>query len=265
MKKWTSSLRLVGTYLRLNLSAGMAYRGAFLIQVFGMVLNNSAFIIFWLILYERIGGDINGYAFKDVMFLWSLAACGFGLGQVFWGNGGSISRIIYSGELDVYLLQPKPVLVNLLASRMIVSGWGDILYGIILFFVSQRLDLYSISLFLLFTVFFCLVFTSMRVIYHSLTFFIGNAESFAGLATEMVISFMLYPGSIFKGASLWILHSIIPAALVGYLPARLMNEFSLPLFAGLIAADLFLIAAALFFFSRGLRRYESGNRIGTRV
>lgn len=259
------TLRMIAHYFRFNLSAGMAYRGSFLIQVFGMALNNSAFIIFWFFLFERIGGTIQGYAFQDVMFLWALAALGFGMSVVLFGNTTYISRIIYSGELDVYLLQPKPVLPNLLVSRMIVSGWGDIAYGLVLFAATQPMTLLSWAIFLFFSVLMMLVLTAIRTLYHSLTFFFGNAESFAQMAGEMTIMFMLYPGSIFKGVPLWVLHSLIPAALVGYIPVRIFKEFDPLLALIVLAADAALIAAAIGLFHLGLRRYESGNRMGTRL
>ena len=264
-RKKRSMLKLIGHYFRFNLSAGMSYKAAFLTQVFGMALNNSMFIVFWLILFERVGGEIKGYEIGDVMFLWALAAAGVGLAEVFMGNGHQVSRIIYSGELDVYLLQPKPVAVNLVASGMDVSGWGDIIYGCVLFALTQSLSLQSVSLFLLFSVLMAFVFTALRLGYHSLTFFLGNAESLASLASEMIISFMLYPGSIFKGPTVWILHSLVPAALVAYIPARLIKSFDPAVFLVLLAADALLVLGALLIFRRGLRVYESGNRIGTRV
>ncbi|MBT3275622.1 MAG: hypothetical protein HN368_20875 [Spirochaetales bacterium] len=262
MKK---TLKLLGHYFRFNLSAGMSYRAAFLTQVFGMALNNSAFIVFWLILLKQVGGNIKGYEFEDVMFLWALGASGFGIAQVFMGNGRQISRIIYSGELDVYLLQPKPIAVNLVGSRMVVSGWGDVIYGLVLFFATQALSVWSVLLFLLFSILMAIVFTGLRMLYHSLTFFLGNAESFANLASETVVSFAIYPGSIFKGPTVWILHSLVPAALIAYIPARLIKNFEPGLFFVLLGADALLVAIALLVFYRGIRKYESGNRIGTRV
>lgn len=260
-----SVLRMISHYLRFNLSANMAYRGSFLIQVFGMVLNNSAFIIFWWFLLERIGGTLAGYQFADVMFLWALAATGFGASVVLLGNSPMISRIIYSGELDVYLLQPKPVLTNLLSSRMIVSGWGDIAYGIILFVATQPMTLSGWLLFFLFSFLMMMVVTAVRVAYHSLTFLFGNAEGFASVASEMIISFMIYPGTIFKGMSSVLLHSLIPAALVGHIPARIFKEFDPVLVLIVIAADAAVVAVSVLLFRLGLRRYESGNRMATRM
>jgi ABC-2 type transport system permease protein len=257
--------RLLAGYIKLNLAAAMEYRASFLVQVFGMVLNNSAFIVFWLILFDRIGSGIAGYEFTDVMFLWALAAAGYGVSVVTMGNAPMISRIVYNGELDVYLLQPKPVLPNVLFSRMQVSGLGDFAYGVVLFAFTQTLSVSRVALFAAFVILAALVFTAMRVFYHSFTFYFGNAEDFASTASEMSLAFTTYPGSVFTGPTRWLLHSLIPAGLIAFLPAELFREFDAVTFLLLVAADVAIMVIAVAFFQRGLRRYESGNRIGTRV
>jgi ABC-2 type transport system permease protein len=195
--------RLFRHYVGFNLAAGMEYRVSFIVQVLGMVLNNGAFILFWVILFERVGSSIRGYRLSDVMFLWAMIATGYGLAAVFLGNAAQISRVIFRGELDVYLLQPKPVLINLLASRMSISGWGDLIYGLLLFVLTQKLTPGGVALFVLFSLLAAIVITSFRVFYHSLTFFLGNAEEFATTAANLVISFSIYPGSLFEGRRLY--------------------------------------------------------------
>ena len=146
------------------------------------------------------------------------------------------------------------------------------LYGLGLFAFTQPLTAPSIGLFLLFTVLAAGVFTAVRVLYHSLTFLLGNAEDLAGVGSEQIITFLLYPGSIFDGPLMMVvLHTLIPAALVAHLPAELFRAavggatFDWPLLAAIIAGDAALIAAAWALFYLGLRRYESGNRIGARI
>ncbi|MBN1648666.1 MAG: ABC-2 family transporter protein [Spirochaetales bacterium] len=258
-------LRMFGAYFRFNLSAGMAYRGAFFMQVFFMALNNSAFIVFWLILYSKIGTDIKGYQFSDVMFLWSLVPIGYGLSVVFLGNASQISQIICNGELDVYLTQPKPVLLNLLAGRMQVSGWGDIIYGFILFFAAVPFSVPGLLVLVFGGIMYGILMAAVRVIYHSLTFHFGNAEDFAQTASEMSLNFALYPESIFKGAARVMLHSIIPVAYMIFLPVSLIKAFSWRTIGTLVLADTLIIALAVLVFYRGLKRYESGNRMGSRL
>ncbi len=258
-------LRLAGRYFTFNLSASMAYAASFIIQVFGMALNNAAFIVFWYFLFQRIGGEIAGYDMRDVMFLWAMTATGFGMSVVLFGNSQQISRLIYHGELDVYLLQPKPVLPNLLLSKTVVSGWGDIAYGFVLFAATQTMTAGGWALFLLFSVLMAGVLTAMRVIYHSATFFFGNAEDFALMAGELTVSFTLYPGSIFKGPITIALYTLIPAGLIAYVPVNIFRSFDATRLLVVLAGDAAIIAIAALVFHAGLRRYESGNRIGTRM
>jgi len=263
-RRFGSSIRLFGHYVRFNLAAGMEYRASFVTQVLGMVLNNASFIVFWLIMFAQLG-DIRGYGFREVMFLWALSAVGYGMAGAFLGNASNLSRTIMLGELDVYLLQPKPVLPSLLASRMSISAWGDMLYGVVLYAVTQPIAAGPIALFLLFSVLFCLGLASVRVFYHSLTFLLGNAEEFAGTASELVIAFCLYPGTVFDGPATLVLHSLVPAALVAWIPIGLFQSFSWGRLAALVGADALVVSAAAGLFRLGLRRYESGNRIGARM
>lgn len=259
------SLSLSINYMKFNFACAMEYKAAFITQVMGMALNDAIFLIFWIILYKKIGTDINGYVLNDVMFLWSIVAAGFGLHVIIFGNSNFISKIIYTGELDVYLLQPKPVLINMLCSRMNISGWGDFIYGFFLFVFTQSLDLKTISLFMIFTILIIIVFTSIRVFYHSFTFFLGNVEEFAQTAAELTTAFSIYPGSVFKGPERWLLHSLIPAGLVAYIPVELIKNFNFNKMLILLGADALIMILAIIAFNIGLRYYESGNRIGTRI
>ena len=264
MKHTNSFLVILWKYIRFNLKSGMEYRVAFITQIFGMILNNASFIAFWAILYSRIE-DINGYGFREIMFLWALAATGFGLCQILLGNWNHLSRIIYQGELDVYLLQPRAVLPSLLISRMVISGWGDLAYGIILYILTQSISLPGIALFIVFSLLFGILFISVSIIFHSLTFFLGNAESIAALATEAMISFTLYPGSIFKGVTKGILMTVIPTVWAAYIPVELYREFNISRFFAVLGIDIAFLIAAVTIFRIGLHFYESGNRMNTRL
>jgi ABC-2 type transport system permease protein len=257
-------------YLRTNLRAAMEYRSAFIISVFGMVLNNASFILFWLLLLNRIGGQLNGYGFEEIMYLWAVVSAGYGLSVVFFGNGSRLTQLIMNGDVDVYLLQPASLLPNILGSRMQVSGLGDLAYGIILFAFTQGGGLVQWGMYLLFIVLSMVMFTALFVLFHSLTFFLGNAEGTAHLATEAFISFSIYPGSVFKGPARWVLHSIIPVAWAAWVPAELASGVLSGAafwqrFFMLFAVDGAFLALAVGVFYLGLRRYESGNRIGARM
>lgn len=254
------SLKLMFYYFRFNLSSVMEYRTSFLVQSFGMVLNNASFIFFWWVLFNNIN-NIGGYGFKDVMMLWSLSSTGFGLCFVVFGNVGQITRMILNGELDTYLLQPKDPLINILCSKTIVSAWGDTLYGVILFFLVRGFDLKGFVLYVLFSITAGIMFASVLVTFHALSFYAGNVEGLAHLTTEFLISFSIYPEGIFKGGLKYILYTIIPAAFMVYIPARVINQFNLIMLLEVLGVAFLWIVIAYTVFYRGLKKYESGNLI----
>jgi len=257
-------ISLIGQYLKSNLKSAAEYRAAFFIQVFGMILNNASFIVFWAVLFHR-SESIAGYSFQNVMFLWTLASTGFGLAAVFLGNWLHLSRIIYNGELDVYILQPRNIPLNLLSSRMNISGWGDILFGIGLFFATQPLGLVSVILYIYLSILTGLGLAAINTAYHSLSFFLGRAEEIADLGLNGLLSFMTYPPGLFQGALKWVLMTLLPAFWISYIPEELFRSFSWQKFVFITLTDIILIGCCIGFFYLGLKKYESGNRMGTRL
>lgn len=254
------SIKLMLYYFRFNLSSVMEYRTSFLIQSFGMVLNNASFIFFWWILFNNVS-SIGGYGFKDVMMLWAISSSAFGLCFVVFGNVNQVTRMILNGELDTYLLQPKDPLINIICSKTIVSAWGDTLYGIILFFLVRGFDLMGFLLFLIFCITGSLIFASILVTAHALSFYAGNLEGLTQLITEFLISFSIYPEGIFKGGLKYVLYTIIPAAFMVYIPARAISSFNLVLLLEVLGVAVVWIIIAYIMFYKGLKKYESGNLI----
>lgn len=254
------NIQLIGMYFKFNLSSSMEYRTSFLIQTFGMVLNNASFIFFWWILFENVQ-NIGGYGFNEVMMLWAISSTSFGLTFVLFGNLRRISEMIFNGELDPYLLQPKDVLVNIISSRTVVSAWGDVFYGMILFLVIYGFDMGSFLLFLFFNITATLIFSSILIFANSLTFYMGNSQGIVGLVFEFMITFSIYPEGIYKGFAKFIIYSILPSAFVSLIPVRLIVGFSWKWFLILIIVVIAWVIFAYWFFYRGLKKYESGNLI----
>lgn len=260
----SKSLRLIFYYFKFNISAVMEYRISFLIQSFGMILNNASFIFFWWILFNNIN-IIGGYGFKDVMMLWAITSTSYGLAFVTFGNIPHITSMILKGELDTYLLQPRDPLINIICSKTIISGWGDFLYGIILFFIVRGFDIRGFILFLLFCLTGALMFSAVLVTVHTLSFHIGSAQGIGQLVTEFLITFSIYPEGIFTGITKYILYTAIPVAFMVYIPSEVIGKFDLIRILQVFAMCLLWIILAYIAFYKGLKKYESGNLIINRI
>ncbi|MGC9400324.1 MAG: ABC transporter permease [Anaerolineae bacterium] len=257
------TLRLIWGYLRHNLMSGMAYRGAFFMQVFGMMLNNLMLLFFWTLLFRQFP-EIKGWTLSSVVALYSVVAAGFGLAVVVFGNCVHVPRIIAGGALDYYLTLPADPLIHVLVSRMSISGWGDLLFGLALYLIAVPGAWRALPLFLLLSVLVGLIYVSFNVIAGSLAFWLGQAENLAAQLRMALLNFSLYPVDIFPGAVRLLLYTLIPAAFVGSVPARLVTAFDgvwLLLLVGVTAA---LMLLARLIFRWGLGRYESGNLVTVR-
>jgi ABC-2 type transport system permease protein len=257
------SLRLLLIYVRHNLMSQMAYRTSFVLQVFGMMLNNTMLLVFWALLFRRFP-TLNGWTFEGIILIYCVAAAGFGVAVVVFGNLGQIARAITTGDLDYYLALPADPLMHLLVSRMVLPGLGDALFGVMLFIVFVPQWWIKLPLFLLMTGLCAIIFAAFAVLAGSLAFWLGQSEYLAMQLRNALLSFSLYPVDIFPGGIRLLLYTLIPAALVGSMPATLLMDFNARTLLYLVAGTAVLALAARAVFYRGLRRYESGNLVTTR-
>jgi ABC-2 type transport system permease protein len=243
--------------------SAMAYRGAFILQVVGMVLNDAMLLFFWWILFNRLP-TLQGWDLAGVMTLYGVVAFGFGMATVVCGNAFLVARVIVSGDLDYYLALPADPLVHVLISRMSLSAWGDVLFGLAVFLVAAPGRWGSLPLFLLLGLIAGLIFVAFSVLVGSLAFWAGNADNLATQAVNALVTFGLYLVEIFPGVVRILLYTLIPAAFVGSVPAGLLSEFDWGQMALLVAFTAGIALAARWVFFRGLRRYESGNLVTVR-
>ena len=228
-----------------------------------MILNDASFIIQWMILLS-IKGDVGGYSFTQIFYLWGLSALSYGIAHFFFDEAFSLSHIIMNGKLDSYLVQPKNVLISVITSDVDASALGDIFYGFILLFVSG----FTIKKFFLYTFFGIvggLILTSITVIWSSLAFWIVRADSLAESINNMITHTSTYPEGIFSFSAKLILFTIIPVGITTYIPVRVLTEFSLTQFIIPILFMIGIVTLAFVVFYKGLKVYSSSNLMISRI
>ncbi|MFH2103831.1 MAG: ABC-2 family transporter protein [Chloroflexota bacterium] len=247
-----------------NIAAVMEYRVAFISQILGMILNNAVYFIFWVIFFDRFK-QLRGWELNDMFLVFGVAASAFGLTSFLFGNAFNLSEIIARGRLDYYLSLPRPVLLHTISSRSIASGFGDLLYGLISYLFSGYYSLDGFVRFLIGVILASIAFTAFMILVHSLTFWLGNASGFANLALNAMVTFALYPVSLFEGAAKLVLFTVVPAALMGALPAEFIRSFTWGSLGRLFLGAFLLLGLAVLVFHSGLKRYESGSAIQVEV
>jgi len=242
----------------------MANRASFLIETGLMLANNLIFFAMWWVFFKEFR-SVGSWQAEDMTALLAIVAGAYGLLLIFFGGTRELSRIIQSGQLDSFLTQPKNVLLHIAGSKAAAKGWGNILTAIILILYGGLTDLETLSLIAVSLVTGCMVYTSIRIIAHSITFWLGPTDGLSDKYADSLYLFALYPTNIYSGVLQCVMFTVIPAGVIGFLPVEMIREFSWnKLGILLLSASLFPLLATCIFYA-GLKRYESGNRFGLRL
>lgn len=247
-----------------NLLSVMEYRIAFLSQAIGMIINDFMYFVIWIIFFDRFQ-DVRGWGLSDMYLTYGVLASAFGLVSLLFGNAFNLSDIISKGRMDYYLSLPRPVLLHTVASRMIASGVGDFSYGFISYAFSGYFTWDGLARFVLAVILAATVFAAFLILIQSLAFWLGMMSNVSALALNAMLTFGIYPITLFDNYAKLILFTLIPAALMGAVPAEFIRTFTWQTLAELLAGAMAFLVLAVAVFRLGLKRYESGSAIQVEV
>jgi ABC-2 type transport system permease protein len=248
--------------IKLSICASIGQRAAFLVECVLMIFNNLVFVALWWIFFQRFD-EIGGWTMTDMIALNAVGLGAYGLMRICFGGVMQLSKMILHGGLDLFMTQPKNLLLHLLGAKSFPKGWGHLMTMGILVIVGKLYG--SIPLFLVGMVTGAIVFTAIGVIAHSLVFWLGPVDNVCKKYCESLYLFALYPTNIYAGLLQVVMFTLLPAGVITYLPVELIRSFSWGRLLGLIgaAASFILLAFAVFYL--GLKRYESGNQFKVKM
>jgi ABC-2 type transport system permease protein len=229
-----------------------------------MILNDAVYFIVWVIFFDRFP-TVRGWGLTDMFLVFGVSASAFGLTGLLFGNAFNLGEIIVRGRLDYYLSLPRPVLLHVLASRLVPSSLGDFTYGFLSFFASGQFSPEGLGRFILAVLLAMLVFLGFLVLVQSLAFWLGTGGAFTGLAINAIVTFALYPITLFERGAKLVLFLLIPAAFMGAVPASFVHSFSWNSIGLMVLGACAFLLLGTGLFRLGLRRYESGSAIQTEV
>jgi ABC-2 type transport system permease protein len=233
-----------------------ANRSGFWTQVMTMVVNDIAWVVFWALFFRRVGA-VRGWDTERVLLLLAVLTTAGGIALGFLANARAIGRLVADGELDAALALPVHPLGHLLLRRINTTNLGDIGFGIVLFVVACHPTLERTAVFALGVVVSAALLTGFLVATGSLSFFAGRDDA-GELGFHAILMFAAYPVDVFGGAAKLLLSTVLPAAFVATVPARLVDHFDPLLAASMLAVAGTFVLLGVGTFHAGLRRYTSG-------
>jgi len=260
-------IRVYRLTLGMQFRAAATLRAAFVIQIVGMMLNNSALIIAWLFLFNRFG-TINGWSASELVGLQGINMLVFGMVMLLSVGILDLPRHVDQGSFDSFLTRPSSLLTQLASSNVDVSTIGDFLMGLgltIWYIAHAHANATAIILFLALMLIGSVIFWSFTVLLPNLlAFYMFDSERLSRYFGFVFLDTSMYPTGVLTGSLRTVLLTAVPGLFVGAVQVDVLRglHWSLVLL-GLIVMALWL-AFSLWLFRRAVRKYESANLVGAR-
>lgn len=251
---------------RTQFRAATKLRGAFLLQIIGMIVNNLMLLVAWVFLFTRFG-TINGWSGLDYMGMQGVSMLVFGLLLIFVSGFVELPRYVDQGTFDAYLTKPASILSQVASSTIEVAAIGDMLLGatlIIVYIFAAHVSLaaigvFAIALAIALTLMFC-----FTLLPYLLAFYMFDSDKVARAAHLMFVDIGVYPTGVISGGLRTILLTAFPGLFAFVMPLNILRGLEWEyLFLGAAVAAFWLIVT-MWLFKRSLRRYESANLVGAR-
>ncbi len=255
---WQRNLMVYWHSLRLQVRAAMSLRGAFAIQVIGMVLNNSAIIVAWLFLFRKFG-TINGWGPHELIGLQGVNMVIFGVMMLLSEGILNLDRYVDRGTLDGMLTKPMPVLLQIAGNHHDPTTFGDFLLGVGITAWYVLTSHPTAIKFVIFVLLWC--FTLLPCL---LAFYIFDSAQVSHAISFAFLDSGLYPTGVLTGVLRGVLLTLIPGLFIGAVPLEVLYRFGWPTVLLGVPVAAFWLFITLRLFRRALRRYESSNLVGAR-
>ena len=226
-------------------------------QMAVMIVNDAVWVVFWVLFFHRVG-TLGGWDAERILLLQAVLTTAGGLSLGVFANARRVGTMAVEGELDAVLALPVAPLPFLLLRRIEPVNMGDLAFGLVLFGVAGHPTPVRTLVFVLVVLASAVLLTSFLVLTGAMAFFVGRSES-GELGFHAMLLLGSYPVDLFAGAIRVLLFTVVPAAFVSAVPARLIDDFDVGRAGALGGIALAFALAASTTFTLGLRRYTSGS------
>lgn len=250
--------------IKTSIKSSISLKESFLLQSFFMLVSNLIFFSFWLIYFSNFD-SVKGWTIQDMACLYGIVGGSYGLFAVFLGGSRFIARMIFEGDLDSLIVKPKNLLILIVGSKSVSSGWGDIFSSIVFFLFSGYLTFWNLPLVVILILTASLTITAFSIMMGSLAFWIGDSHLLSKQLFEFLLTFSNYPKSIYVGAVKFFLLTVLPSGFIGFIPIETIKNFSVLGLLSVLCFTTLYCCLAVKIFHIGLKRYASGNKPGFKV
>ncbi|HWN32256.1 MAG TPA: ABC-2 family transporter protein [Pseudonocardia sp.] len=211
----------------------LAYPLSFGLDLLAQALGQTIELVVIVVLFGRVH-TLGGFGADEVLLIFALAGIAFGLADLVVGQLDELPRWIRTGELDVLLLRPLPVLAQLVTADMQLRRLGRVLVGLlVLGVVLTRAPIVwspvTVLLLISTPLVGAVIIGSIWVATCAVAFWVVEAREVANAFTYGSSLSTAYPVTVFAPWLRRLLTFVVPAAFVAYYPVLAILGRSDPL------------------------------------
>lgn len=255
-------MRLIIKYMSMHLRTQLEYKSSFILSLIAQSLSTilSSFMV--LILMDKFNFMEQFNIYETILGI-SIVQFGFSFAECFGRGFDRFSNIIKKGSLDLMLIRPRNIYIQIFGSNIEFSKLSRIFGSLILFiiaFINVEFDrsLFNIILLLMLLMFSSLIYFSLEILSACLCFKTIEGLEFVNIFTDGSREFGQYPMGLFKREVLIIFTYLIPIACVNYYPVNYIlgkSDSILYLISPLFCLILFIVS--IIAFNKCMFNYES--------
>ena len=253
-------MKLIGKYLGMYFKSQLEYESSFILTCIAqlLTLSLSSFMVF--ILMDKFH-FLDNYDIYELMLGISIVQFGFSFSECFMRGFDKFSEVIKVGGLDLMLIRPRNIYVQVFGSNIELTKLSRVLGSLVLFIIAiSNID--SITWYGVLYLFLLLVGSSM--IYAALFIFSAcfcfktvEGLEFMNIFTDGSREFGQYPMGLFRREVILVFTFLIPLACVNYYPISYIlgkSDNIWYLISPLMTFILFIMS--IITFNRCIRHYE---------
>lgn len=255
-------MKLVLKYIEMHFKSQLEYKSSFILSFFAQILPIalSSFMVFILIDKFNFGDRFNVY---EVMLGMSIVQFGFSFSECFGRGFDHFSNIIKKGSLDLMLIRPRNIYLQIFGSDIEFSKLSRVFGSIVLFVISINhlsfnKSIINIVFLIVLLLTSSLIYLSLYIISACFCFKTIEGLEFMNIFTDGSREFGQYPMGLFKREVLIFFTYLIPIACVNYYPIRYILGYSnyiMYLISPLFCFVIFIISILLF--NKCIKNYTS--------
>ena len=219
------SIKLYLLYVKYIAKSWFQYRVDAVLRSFAVFLREATGIIVIYLTLQSFT-DINGWHFYELLFLFSFLFLTYGIFVLFFTGLRHFGDMVYSGEFDRFLLRPRGLLMQVMASNadmFAAIGHGGL--GIVLFlFCADKIGVVwtagTVLYFVITLISAVVIQAALFLLMSCSSFWIVKIDELVGMLYYNTRKFAGYPISIYPAFIQKMLMFVVPFAFVNYFPAQ---------------------------------------------